>query len=419
MPECFRDESVSRAPVKLAENATELKPSGKSTRAVQARKKANLNRPKTGVLFQGFIFDGSGYAEETWVEALGLHAAGINLQIQPLGRTKDDRKLLPADARARLTLLTNNQVDLSGGVFYMCTPPDMFDVTLSGKYRVGRTMFETDRIPDGWTELCQTMDEIWVPCQFNVQTFSGAGVDLKRLKVVHPGVDTNLFRPGVQPMEIPQTRGFNFLSVFDWHLRKGYDILLRAYFEEFRRDEDVSLVLKTYQINDPASDLQARLAYFIERTMKLRLEDVPPLILVNGFIPQASMPNLYAAASAFVLPSRGEGYGRPFMEALSCGVPVIATKWSGQLEFLDEANSDLVELEGIREAPWDVDMEYYSGHRWAEPSVDDLRAKMRWVFGHARDAKEKAALGRKNMQERFSWDAVIPKWVAEFRRLLD
>jgi glycosyltransferase involved in cell wall biosynthesis len=379
-----------------------------------------LHRAKSskGIYYQGFIFDGSGYSEETWVEALGLDAAGFNLQIQPLGRPLDSRKLLPPEATSRLKALTENVVDLTGGVAYICAPPDMFDLTLSGKYRIGRTMFETDRIPDGWAELCKTMDEIWVPCQFNVETFSRAGVELHRLRVVHAGVDTHLFRPGVESLPIPERRGFNFLAVFDWHLRKGYDVLLEAYLNEFRPDEDVALILKTYQLNDPVSDVEAKLTHFIENTLGKRLEDTPPLILLNGFIPQHKMPQLYASAQAFVLPSRGEGYGRPYMEAMSCGIPVIATRWSGQLELLSDENSFLVELEGLVEPPRDLDMEYYVGHRWAQPSVDDLRAKMRRVFGHRQEAAQIAERGRNQMVEQFSWDVVIPQWANEFNRLL-
>ena len=53
-------------------------------------------------------------------------------------------------------------------------------------------------------------------------------------------------------------------------------------------------------------------------------------------LPQHALPRLYRAADAFVLPSRGEGWGRPHVEAMSMGLPVIATNWSGPTAFLDE-----------------------------------------------------------------------------------
>ena len=53
--------------------------------------------------------------------------------------------------------------------------------------------------------------------------------------------------------------------------------------------------------------------------------------------PNQELPSLYAAADAFVLPSRGEGWGRPVMEAMAMGLPTIATNWSGTTAFLGEA----------------------------------------------------------------------------------
>jgi len=55
-------------------------------------------------------------------------------------------------------------------------------------------------------------------------------------------------------------------------------------------------------------------------------------------IPTELLPNLYAAANVFVLPSRGEGWGRPHVEAMSMELPIIATNWSGPTEFMTESN---------------------------------------------------------------------------------
>ena len=52
-----------------------------------------------------------------------------------------------------------------------------------------------------------------------------------------------------------------------------------------------------------------------------------------------------------VLPSHGEGWGRPHMEAMSCGIPVIATKWSGPLAFIDESNGYPLDIEGLVDTP--------------------------------------------------------------------
>lgn len=372
---------------------------------------------EAGVLFQGIVYGGTGYAEECWVIALGLAEEGIPVQLVPIGGQEDSKGLLPRLARQNLECLTRQRVDPGRSVLYQHAMAYLWNLDAHGRYRVGRTMFETDRIPDGWAERCNALDEVWVPTHFNRETFAAAGVEADKLRVMPPGVDTELFRPGALALQIPQARRFNFLSVFDFQDRKGMDILLRAYVNEFKADEDVALILKVSRHTDPLADPEAQLAYFVEREVGRKLEHAPPIILLQGFIPQIDVAGLYAAADAFVLSSRGEGYGRPYLEALSCGLPVIATRWSGQLDFLNNENSYLIDIEGL--APASVGEETFAGHLWAEPSVEHLRQLMREVYSHPTGTRMRAERGRAEMVERWDWSVIVPRWVNEFRRLLD
>ena len=374
---------------------------------------------EAGVLFRGVIYGASGYADANLGVVLGLDRNQVPVQLEPFGPQEDKRKLLTLEMHECLERMKRKQLDLTRSVIYQCAPANDFDLLVQGCYRVGRTYFETDGVPDGWVERCQSMDEMWMPSHFNRETFAAAGVDESKLRVMHEGVDTTHFRPEVEPLRFPHTRSFNFLSVFDWQTRKGFDVLLRAYLAEFKPDEDVALILKIYTIYDPFTDPEARLIYFVERELGINLDKIPPIIILNGFIPNADMPRLYAAADAFVLPSRGEGFGRPYLEALSCGRPVIATRWSAQLDFLHDGNSYLIEPECIAPVQQDQLSEIFMGHRWAEPSVDHLRQLMRQVFSHPEEARQRAARGRAELVERWDWSVVSKHWANEVRRLLD
>ncbi|KDO46311.1 hypothetical protein CISIN_1g0434122mg, partial [Citrus sinensis] len=108
------------------------------------------------------------------------------------------------------------------------------------------------------------------------------------------------------------------------------------------------------------------------------------------------------AADVFVLPSRGEGWGRPLVEAMSMGLPVIATNWSGPTEYLTEENGYPLlvgRMSEVTEGP-------FKGHFWAEPSVDKLRALMRLVVSNVDEAKAKGKQAREDMIQRFSPETV-------------
>jgi glycosyltransferase involved in cell wall biosynthesis len=106
------------------------------------------------------------------------------------------------------------------------------------------------------------------------------------------------------------------------------------------------------------------------------------------------------------------------MEAAASELPVIATRWSGHLDFLHDRNSYLIDLDGVVPAPPDLDVEYYAGHCWANPSVDHLRQLMRHVFSHPEEARQRAVQARAEMVERWDWNLVSELWANEFHRLL-
>jgi glycosyltransferase involved in cell wall biosynthesis len=125
----------------------------------------------------------------------------------------------------------------------------------------------------------------------------------------------------------------------------------------------------------------------------------------------ADLPALYAAADAFVLPSRGEGWGRPHVEAMAMALPLIATNWSGPTEFLDETVGYPIGIEGLEDAG--------GGLKWAKPSVPHLRRLMRRVVERREEASAKGAAARRRMVERYSPEVIARVLEAEFRRIED
>jgi glycosyltransferase involved in cell wall biosynthesis len=354
------------------------------------------------LVWYGVPYDPTGYGEEArgFIGALDRGGARLKIVSRSFYRGVD---FLAPEQRGRLAELERAVVDPDRAAVVQHIPANMFSEHLRGRVNIGRTMLETDLIPRDWAERCNRMDEIWVPSRFNVETFSSSGVARDKLRVVPGGVDAAAFHPAAPPAR-PGERGFVFLSVFGWFNHKGWDILLKAYCDEFKQHEDVMLLIKTYNHYSNAPALIEQQVGHVMRRFGLTYGAAPSFRIITRNMASSLMPGLYTSCDAFVLPSRGEAWGRPYLEAMSCGLPVIGTRWSGNLDFMNDANSYLLEIEGLEDVYAHVDIKEYAGHRWARPSMDHLRHLMRHVYEHRQEAREKGAAARADVCDRWTWE---------------
>jgi GT2 family glycosyltransferase len=255
---------------------------------------------------------------------------------------------------------------------------------------VGYTMLEVTGLPKEWVAGCNAMDEVWVPASFNVETFRNSGVRVP-IKVMPLGVDELYFNPQIRGQRVSDT--FTFLSVFEWGERKAPEVLLRSFAREFARHEDVMLLVSVFN-RDPAIDVHQEIA-------KLDLpKSARIVVMVNPEFAGYQMGSLYRSADCFVLPSRGEGWGQPVLEAMACGLPVIATGWSGMADFLDEEVGYPLNYRMQRA---DARCVYYDGFDWAEPDEEHLRARMREVVAATDVARVRGARAAQRVAEQFTW----------------
>jgi glycosyltransferase involved in cell wall biosynthesis len=374
------------------------------------------NTSPKGIVFQSTAYRISLASQETRAMASRLSNRGIPVQLAAEDAPDSPDLGFPEGERNDLGKLTHQKVNVAESVLYYGSVPTSWNLDYYGSRRVGRVAFWTDRIPAPWIEPCNALDEVWVPSEFNRDGFAASGVAADKLRVVPTGVDTNVFRPGLQALAIAERRKFNFLAVTDVHDRKGTELLLTAFLREFHADDDVSLTLKTLPKRDNQIDLSAALVFFIEKSLHLKLEKSACVLLLGENLPWGQMPHLYSAADALVLPARGQSCGLTLLEALACEVPVITTGWGAPLEYLNDENSYLIDSESTGQVP--IGEEFLPGHCWANPSADHLQQLMRRVFAYAEEARLRAVKGRRQVAETRDWNVVLPRWEEEFRRLL-
>jgi glycosyltransferase involved in cell wall biosynthesis len=361
------------------------------------------------------VFNASGYASETrsFLEPL-LASPDWKIHLEPHDAVNDwgmmERPLFEA---------LQQRVGQSGGkpwIDFQHGPASTFTKP-AAPLSVARCMFESDRLPNGWAEACNQFAEVWVPSVFNRETFARSGVLEEKIRIVPGAIDAAAYSPERYPVGKQRgTRRFQFLSVFDFTPRKGWDVLLRAYLEEFSADEEVTLMVKVVNFFGESRP-EERLREFIRQHS---FRNLPNLVLIDRVCSEDDLRQLYAGCDAFVLASRGEGWGRPYMEAMAFGKPTIGTRWSANLEFMSDQNSFLVEISGLEpcEMTWSS-MPLYRGHLWASPSVGSLRQQMRRVFEDRDEARQRGVQARADVVASYDLPVVARRVQAEFVRLLN
>lgn len=273
----------------------------------------------------------------------------------------------------------------------------------SGKYNIGWGMCEVEPWPPGWLEGCKWVDEVWVPTERERRGLLATGVE-RPVRVMPLGIDPGLFHPGRKPWPQRPAVPFVFVSVFIWCMRKNPDVLINAFRDEFAADEGAALFIKT---GTPSAD--EKLPFETRWWMK---ESGGPVVILPDQLVDNEMGGIYTMGDCFVLPTSGEGWCLPALEALACGLPVIITGFGGQVEWgSDEEGEPLPGMHFLDykmvDARWTV--KAWTGGTWAEPSYDHLRRLMRVAYENRDEWKAEAMQGSAIVRERWTWHNVAER----------
>jgi glycosyltransferase involved in cell wall biosynthesis len=263
--------------------------------------------------------------------------------------------------------------------------------------------WEFGPLPPRWVELIsENADEVWVASTYVRDWMAGSGVDPDRLAVLPLGVDPERFHPGVAPADLGDAApGLRFLFVGGLHGRKGVDLLLDAYERAFRRDDDVTLVVKDFGPRGPYPP-----GPLDERVRRMAARDQGPRVLhLSAPIAEDAMPGLYAACDALVHPARGEAYGLTIAEAMACGLPVVIPDLGSARDFADGDTALLVParpvtLPATHVGQWAMDRAPVVH----EVDTDDLAATMRRVYEDRAGAAEVGARASRAIRAGHTWE---------------
>lgn len=221
------------------------------------------------------------------------------------------------------------------------------------------------------------------------------------------GVDTNFFKPFSQKekQELKKVwkieNKFVFLTVGRNQGRKNHQGLVKA-FAKFAEGKDDVVLIMHMDANDPAAinSLPALIK-------KLKLENkvlFSPVTWFSGF-PTEDMPKIYNMADVFVLDTTGEGFGIPLIEAMSCGIPIIATDYTTTKEIVLDNDAGIgIPPSVIMTGNWNVDRAF--------PHEEGFARAMETLYQSKQLREEYGTNGRLAAQKFYDWDSVVfPAWM--------
>lgn len=371
-----------------------------------------------GVEFYAPYLDISGIAQTARELSIAMYDMGIPIKGINLPGWSYINADLPNATKQKIQLIMAAAIP-EKSVFINFMPPTKVTHLKDGSHNVLSTIYETDRVPYVWSEIInQTnrINEVWVPTEFNKNSFIKGGIPEKMLHVVPLGVDEKVYNPDVQPLNIRNRPAFAFLSVMDLKECKGYDVLLNAYLKEFSDKDDCCLILKAYSggVEEKHKErVRDTIRYYRKKT-----NSTANLMFLGDNIEFSKMVSLYRSADCFVLPTRGEGWSMGTIQSMACGVPAIMTDCSGHRTYMNETNGLLVKCkqQPIKNIPWLLREPSQAYHEWWEPDEQDLRNQMRYAYEHPKEMKELGVKARQDILQ-WTWTKAAQKLANELIRI--
>jgi glycosyltransferase involved in cell wall biosynthesis len=317
-------------------------------------------------------------------------------------------------------------------VSYQVQLPDEWDKKLAN-FNVGVTaLVETDRCNESWLQNINEMDRVIVPSNFTKQVIDETFKERlnKSIDVIPEWYNQDINLPKNYFKKFYDERfqfntKFNLLTVGTLTSgnvscdRKNLVNTIAWALEAFEGDSDVGIVVKTSLGRGSILDREMTRSAISQVVKTFRKSDFPKIHLLHGNMTSKEMAALFRLNNihGYISATRGEGYGLPLIDAAAAGVPVVATNWSGHLDFL--SNKFLKVDYKMQQIPNErIDNRIFVNNtKWAEPNKGSFIEKVRHLRENHKRRLDTSASLRKNVKNKYTKSKVCKKYEKMFQEM--
>lgn len=255
---------------------------------------------------------------------------------------------------------------------------------LRNKIVNGYCAWETNRLPQDWVKgINGYVNEVWCPSTYNAESFIASGVR-KPIRVV-----PHIFLPQTLPSRenvklVDTTTGnrieddgrYTFYTIGEFHTRKGIEDTINVFCKSFKESDPVKLVLKVHYRNY-SSENKAKCESMIFEVLK-NYPSHPPIICLFDSMSNDEILALHSIGDCYFSLTKAEGFGLPIFDAFNYGKKVIATGYSGHVDFLGKTHPGLVRYKlGPVVGMSSFSTNYTEDQEWAYPDLDHAMELMK------------------------------------------
>jgi len=344
-------------------------------------------RPAVGVNVVGYLRGELGIGESARLMLAALTAAGVPHSTVPVERHLASRQNAGTRDPAGATALHGDATQQVFDTSLICVNADLtpsiaatIPGLLSRSYRIGMWYWEVEDFPTHHAAFAH-VDEVWTATDFvrrAIEPHSPVPVRTVTPPLPQRGPAPTLTRADLGlPERLVFLFSFDFLSTAE---RKNPLGLIDAFTTAFAPGEGPVLVIKSINADKRPAEAER---------LRLRAATEPDVVLMEDYLDAGERDALVALCDVYVSLHRSEGLGLTMAEAMAWGKPVIATGYSGNLQFMTEENSFLVPWTPAQ-IPVGADP-YPAGGTWADPDLDAAARLMRSVVAEPEVAAARGA----------------------------